>query len=113
MADRIEPFVIAVDEAALDDLRDRLRRTRWPWTALGSSGIAGSAGRWLAGDKGNEDVVDDLAQDVVGDGFERHHHFVAEEVEGQTGTSRPTSSGADRSARPCTATRNSTRSISA
>jgi pimeloyl-ACP methyl ester carboxylesterase len=30
MADRIEPFVIAVDEAALDDLQDRLRRTRWP-----------------------------------------------------------------------------------
>ena len=30
MADRIEPFTIAVDEAALDDLRDRLRRTRWP-----------------------------------------------------------------------------------
>jgi len=30
MADRIEPFAIAVDQAALDDLRDRLRRTRWP-----------------------------------------------------------------------------------
>jgi len=30
MADRIEPFVIAADGAALDDLRDRLRRTRWP-----------------------------------------------------------------------------------
>jgi epoxide hydrolase len=30
MADQIEPFVIGVDEAALDDLRDRLRRTRWP-----------------------------------------------------------------------------------
>ena len=30
MADRIEPFMIGVDSAALDDLRDRLRRTRWP-----------------------------------------------------------------------------------
>jgi pimeloyl-ACP methyl ester carboxylesterase len=30
MADQIEPFVIAVAGAALDDLRDRLRRTRWP-----------------------------------------------------------------------------------
>jgi epoxide hydrolase len=29
-ADRIEPFVIRVDEAALDDLRDRLGRARWP-----------------------------------------------------------------------------------
>jgi hypothetical protein len=26
----IEPFTIAVDEAALTDLRDRIRRTRWP-----------------------------------------------------------------------------------
>ena len=25
----------------------------------------------------------DLAQDVVGDGFERHHHLVPEKVEGQ------------------------------
>jgi pimeloyl-ACP methyl ester carboxylesterase len=30
MPDGIEPFVIGVDGAALDDLRDRLRRTRWP-----------------------------------------------------------------------------------
>jgi pimeloyl-ACP methyl ester carboxylesterase len=30
MPDRVEPFVIRVPEAALDDLRDRLRRTRWP-----------------------------------------------------------------------------------
>jgi epoxide hydrolase len=28
--DRIEPLVISVDGAALADLRDRLRRTRWP-----------------------------------------------------------------------------------
>jgi pimeloyl-ACP methyl ester carboxylesterase len=30
MADEIEPFVMDVDDATLDDLRDRLRRTRWP-----------------------------------------------------------------------------------
>lgn len=30
MTDRIEPFSISVDGAALADLRDRLRRTRRP-----------------------------------------------------------------------------------
>ena len=30
MADRIEPFMIGVDGAALDDLHDRVRRARWP-----------------------------------------------------------------------------------
>jgi pimeloyl-ACP methyl ester carboxylesterase len=30
MPDQIEPFTIGVDGTALDDLRDRLRRTRWP-----------------------------------------------------------------------------------
>jgi len=30
MADPIEPFKIGVNGAALDDLRDRLRRARWP-----------------------------------------------------------------------------------
>ena len=30
MADRIEPFLIGVDDAALGDLRERLRRVRWP-----------------------------------------------------------------------------------
>src|SRR5215468_3358759 len=42
-----------------------------------------SAGGALCGDEGDEDVVDDLAQDVVGDRLERHHHFVAEQVEGE------------------------------
>src|ERR1700684_3316767 len=42
-----------------------------------------SAGWWLFGDERDEDVVDDLAQDVVGDEFERHQHLVAEEVEGE------------------------------
>ena len=48
-----------------------------------SDPIGGSAGWWLCGDEGDKDVVDDLAQDVAGDGFERHHHFVAEQVEGE------------------------------
>jgi len=30
MPDRIKPFAIGADAAALDDLRDRLRRARWP-----------------------------------------------------------------------------------
>jgi Epoxide hydrolase N terminus len=30
MPDQIEPFVISVAGAALDELRDRLGRTRWP-----------------------------------------------------------------------------------
>jgi pimeloyl-ACP methyl ester carboxylesterase len=30
MPDRIEPFVISVDQAALGDLHDRLRHARWP-----------------------------------------------------------------------------------
>ena len=30
MADQIEPFMVSVDDAALDDLRGRLRRARWP-----------------------------------------------------------------------------------
>jgi pimeloyl-ACP methyl ester carboxylesterase len=32
---KIEPFVIAVTDAVLDDLRDRIRRTRWPEAAPG------------------------------------------------------------------------------
>lgn len=32
MSEGIEPFHLAVDEAALDDLRHRLSRTRWPET---------------------------------------------------------------------------------
>jgi hypothetical protein len=40
-----------------------------------------SAGRLLRGDERDEDVVDDLAQDMVGDRLERHHHFVPEQAE--------------------------------
>src|SRR3984957_18831854 len=51
--------------------------------APGTSGAGGAAGWWWRGDERDEDVVDDLAQDVAGDGLERHHHFVAEQVEGE------------------------------
>src|SRR3984957_3186463 len=51
--------------------------------APGTSGAGGSAGWWWRGDERDEDVVDDLAQDVAGDGLERHHHLVAEQVEGE------------------------------
>ena len=30
MSDTIESFTVAVDEAQIQDLRDRLARTRWP-----------------------------------------------------------------------------------
>jgi len=30
MPDRIKPFAIGVDAAALNELRDRLQRARWP-----------------------------------------------------------------------------------
>src|ERR1700722_20589380 len=46
-----------------------------------TSGAGGSAGWWWRGDERDEDVVDDLAQDVGGDGFERHHHLVTAQVE--------------------------------
>ena len=47
------------------------------------SDMSGSAAWSLCGDEGDENVVDDLPQDVVGDEFERHHHFVTEEGEGE------------------------------
>jgi len=52
-------------------------------TSAGVSWLLQSAGWLLCGYEGDEDVVDDLAQDVVGDNLERHHHFVAEQVEGE------------------------------
>jgi hypothetical protein len=44
MSDRVEPFVISVQQAALDDLPDRLRRTRWPERE--------TVGDWSQGDPG-------------------------------------------------------------
>jgi microsomal epoxide hydrolase len=33
---RVEPYTIDLDEAVLVDLRDRIRRTRWPDEVEGS-----------------------------------------------------------------------------
>ncbi|MDQ3875802.1 MAG: epoxide hydrolase, partial [Actinomycetota bacterium] len=44
---KIEPFSIAVDEAALVDLRERIRRTRWPQGSAGSGWESGVAGDYL------------------------------------------------------------------
>lgn len=41
MSDTVEPFVVDVDEAVLDDLRARLARTRFPQQVEGSSWDAG------------------------------------------------------------------------
>jgi hypothetical protein len=38
----IEPFTIAVDEAVLADLRDRIKRTRWPDRIAGTGWDAGA-----------------------------------------------------------------------
>src|ERR1700722_7963187 len=72
-----------------------------PWTISGKPGPAAhhrppspsaSVNPWrattecsprLRGDQRDEDVVHDLPQDVIGNGLERHQHFVAEQVEGQ------------------------------
>jgi len=44
----VEPFTIPYSQSAVDDLRSRLARTRWPdqaassgWECVGTSGIAG------------------------------------------------------------------------
>jgi pimeloyl-ACP methyl ester carboxylesterase len=43
----IEPFAIAVDDAVLEDLRERLRRTRWPSAAPGEPWAQGTDLDWL------------------------------------------------------------------
>jgi len=44
---RIEPYTIALDEAVLVDLRERLRRTRWPDQVRGSGWAYGTDGAYL------------------------------------------------------------------
>jgi hypothetical protein len=39
---RVEPFTIRIDDALLDDLRDRLSRTRWPDEADGAGWTLGT-----------------------------------------------------------------------
>ena len=46
---RVEPFSVAVDEGALDDLRARSRRTRLPETAPGERWSQGTDRDWLDG----------------------------------------------------------------
>jgi pimeloyl-ACP methyl ester carboxylesterase len=43
----IEPFTIAVDEAVLADLRDRIKRTRWPDSIAGSGWDYGTDPEYL------------------------------------------------------------------
>ena len=45
MTEPIRPFRIAIDEPQLDDLRQRLQRTRWPETET----VAGTAQPWAQG----------------------------------------------------------------
>jgi len=46
---RVEPFSVAVDEGALDDLRARIRRARLPETAPGEPWSQGTDRDWLDG----------------------------------------------------------------
>ena len=39
---RVEPFAVAVSDATLDDLRERIRRTRWPDPAPGGPWAEGA-----------------------------------------------------------------------
>src|SRR2546429_6392538 len=46
---RIEPFVVEVPDAVLEDLRDRIRRTRWPDPAPGGPWAQGTDLEYLRG----------------------------------------------------------------
>jgi pimeloyl-ACP methyl ester carboxylesterase len=46
---RIEPYVVAVSDAVLDDLRERVRRTRWPDPAPGGPWAQGTDLDYLRG----------------------------------------------------------------
>ena len=46
---RIEPFVVALSDAVLDDLRERTRRTRWPDPAPGGPWAQGADLDYLRG----------------------------------------------------------------
>ena len=43
----IEPFTISVEPAVLSDLRDRIRRTRWPHEVPGTGWEAGADAGYL------------------------------------------------------------------
>ena len=46
---RIEPYAVAVSDAVLDDLRDRIGRTRWPDPAPGEPWSQGTDLAYLQG----------------------------------------------------------------
>ena len=46
---RVEPFAVAVSDAVLDDLRERIRRTRWPDSAPGEPWAQGADLGYLRG----------------------------------------------------------------
>jgi len=48
MPSRPEPFTVAIPQADLDDLRDRLRRTRWPADPGNPGGRYGAPREWMA-----------------------------------------------------------------
>jgi len=46
---QVEPFAVSVSDAVLGDLRERIRRTRWPDPALGGSWAQGADLDYLRG----------------------------------------------------------------
>src|SRR6185295_16543112 len=46
---QVEPYTVAVPRAVLDDLRERIRRTRWPDPAPGEPGSQGTDRDYLRG----------------------------------------------------------------
>jgi pimeloyl-ACP methyl ester carboxylesterase len=46
---RVQPYTVAVSDAVLDDLRDRIRRTRWPDPAPGQAWSQGADLEYLRG----------------------------------------------------------------
>ena len=49
MTTTVKPFRIAVEADVLDDLKDRLRKTRWPEAELVDDWSQGTPLRWIQG----------------------------------------------------------------
>jgi epoxide hydrolase len=92
MNDTIQPFRIAVDDADLDDLGDRVTRTRWPDESPADGrerGIRSSELRELAdawGDeydwRGHEERLNRIPQFVTEIDGQRIHFFHARAAQG-------------------------------